>query len=319
MKKLLLLVSIFTASFSHAQFADLDNVVTDFLLISTRYVTPGAEAAIHQSAAGWFQNADVLNTWDVDVSLHGNAIFLPKNRKTVSVSNSELINLRLQDGSLQANIPTALGGDDPIFFEGEIFGQEFDFQTLEGINEDEFYYGFVQATIGLPKKTQVSLRYAPSIPINDVEYLVYGIGVQHSIDQYFKNPYDVKLALQASYSRFNFDINFDPLEIPGVRFENVNIKSNSFLLQALASKRVNNFEPIASLGFTASYFGYELGGEGEALLNVVNNALENLEDSQVKWVANMGFNVYLGDFSIQSVTTFGEFINANLGLHYRFD
>lgn len=300
------------------QFQDLDNVVTDFLLISNRYVTPGAEAAIHQSTAGWFQNGAALETWDLSISLHGNAIFLPKNRKTASVSNSEFLNLRLQEGSQQARIPTALGGDDPIFFEGELFGETFDFQTLEGINEDEFYYGFIQASVGLPKNTQLTLRYAPSIPINNVEYQLYGAGLQHEIDQYFKNPYDIKLALQATYSYFNFDIKFDPLVIPGVTFEEVNIKAHSFLFQAIASKRVHDFEPVAGIGFSRSNFSYALDGEGETLLNVVNNALSNLDDANNAWVANMGFNIYIGDVSVQSVTTFGEFINTNLGVTYQF-
>jgi hypothetical protein len=69
--------------------------------------------------------------WQFTISLLGNVLFLPEDRKTAQVSNSEFSNLYLQDESQTATIPTALGNDNAVFFEGTIFDQVCDFQSLE--------------------------------------------------------------------------------------------------------------------------------------------------------------------------------------------
>jgi hypothetical protein len=140
--------------------------------------------------------------------------------------------------------------------------------------------------------------------------------LQHNLNQYFKKPKAFHLALQASYSNFNFDINYDPVEIPGVTFKSIRVKSNSFLVQSIASKRIKNIELLIALGFTSSKFRYELGGDGEALLTALNTALEDLDDFQVEPTANLGLNFYFGKFNIQTIATLGEFVNLNLGIHY---
>jgi hypothetical protein len=299
-----------------SQSSNVDEVVTDFLIISRAYVTPGAEAAIHQSSAGWFNSAKPLSKWQYNVSLHGNVLFLPESKKTAQVSNSQFTNLYLQDGTETATIPTALGDDSAIFFEGTVFDEDFEFQALEGINENEFVYGFIQATVGLPYGTQFSVRYAPSININNVDYLVYGLGLQHNVSQYFKSPKQFHLALQATYSNFKFDINYDPVEIPGVTFNTIRVLSNSILVQAIASKRLHYFEPLLALGFTSSTFRYELGGDGEALLGALNTALKDLDDTKVNPTANLGFNLYFGKLNFQTIATLGAFINLNVSVNY---
>ena len=317
--KLLLVVTLFIVTIAKAQFSDVNDVVSDFLLISKKYVTPGAEAAIHQSTAGWFRTASPLGPWEIDASVHGNIIYLPEDRKTAQINNSELKNLRLTDGSQTATIATSLGDDRKVFFTGEIFGQEFQLQSLEGLNQDEFIHGFLQASVGLPKNTQLTIRYAPPIPIDDVAYLAYGVGLQHSISQYLNSENRVKLAAEATYSYINFNIAFNPISIPGTTLQSVDITANAFLFQAVASSRFNNLEPVAAFGISRSSFKYQLNGEGETFLNFANDALDGLDETDTVLVGHLGLNVYIGDFSIQAITTFGRFVNGNLGLHYTFN
>ena len=167
-----------------------------------------------------------------------------------------------------------------------------------------------------PYGTQFSVRYAPSININNVDYLVYGLGLQHNVSQYFKSPKQFHLALQATYSNFKFDINYDPVEIPGVTFNTIRVLSNSILVQAIASKRLHYFEPLLALGFTSSTFRYELGGDGEALLGALNTALKDLDDTKVNPNANLGFNLYFGKLNFQTIATLGAFINLNVSVNY---
>lgn len=299
-----------------AQFADVNNVVSDVLLLSKKYVTPGAEAAIHQSSAGWFNTASPLDLWEVDVSLNGNLLYIPNSKKTAQVSNVEFKNLQLTDGSETAVIATALGDDREVFFTGNIFDQEFQIQSLEGLNQDNFAYGFIQGAIGLPKNTQLTLRYAPPIPIKEVSYLAYGIGLQHNMSQYLNPNQKVKLAVQATYSYINSTIDFNPLVIPETTLQAIDITANAFLFQTLASLRFNSLEPIAAVGVSRSSFKYQLEGEGETFINFANTTLANLSEADTVFVGHIGVNIYVGHFNVQALSTFGRFFNTSVGLHY---
>jgi hypothetical protein len=307
--------------FTNAQ-NDEDPLIEDMLLIADNFAAPAAEAAAIQSSAGWFSSAKYLGKWKVEISLHGNALFVPGSKQTKLASNADFNILNFQ-GSSNALLPTVFGGDSDAVFEGKYLGQDFDFDAIDGLNKKVIIHPFPQVTVGLPYGTEVALRFVPRVTIDDVGVSTYGIGLKHNFAQYFKysRPDDFQIAAVFTYSNINMDYEYVPIEISasGVKvleLNSIDVEADLWLLQALASKLYGNFEVFGAVGVTSSNFDYSMGGGG-SLLPTLNDELGALGGDDVKFKADLGFNYYVGNFKISSAFTAGSFFNANLGLHYK--
>jgi len=318
----LLFISLLLAfGFTNAQ-NDQDLLVEDMLLIADNFAAPAAEAAAIQSSAGWFSSASDLGEWKVEISFHGNAVFIPGSKQTKLASNADFSVLNIQ-GSSNALLPTVFGGDTDVIFEGEYLGQEFSFDAIDGLNKKLIIHPFPQVTVGLPYGTEVALRFVPRVTIDNVGVSTSGIGLKHNFAQYFKysRPDDFQVAVVLTYSKIDIDYEYTPIEISssGVNVLNLNridVNADLWLLQALASKLYGDFEVFGAMGVTSSNFDYSMGGGG-VLLPTLNDKLGGLGGNDVKFKADLGFNYYIGNFKISSAFTAGSFFNANLGLHYK--
>jgi hypothetical protein len=315
-------MSLFLAfEITNAQ-SDQDDLIEDMLLIADNFAAPGAEAAAIQSSAGWFSSAKDLGKWKVEISLHGNAVFIPGSKQTKLVANKDFNILNIQ-GSSNALLPTVYGGDTDVVFEGEFLGQEFSFDAIDGLDKKVLIHPFPQVTVGLPYGTEVALRYVPRVTINNVGVSTSGIGLKHNFAQYFKysRPDDFQMAAVVTYSNIKIDYAYTPIEISAsgvnvLKLNRIDVKADLWLLQALASKLYGDFEVFGAIGVTSSNFDYSMGGGG-SLLPRLNNELVALGGNDVKFKADLGFNYYIGNFKISSAFTAGSFFNANLGLHYK--
>ena len=312
---------LLTFGFTNAQ-SDQDLLVEDMLLIADNFGTPAAEAAAIQSSAGWFSSARDLGEWKVEISVHGNAVFIPGSKQTKLASNKDFNILNIQ-GSTNALLPTVFGGDTDVVFEGELIGQEFSFDAIDGLNKEVVIHPFPQVTVGLPYGTEVALRFVPRVTINDVGVSTTGIGLKHNFAQYFKysRPDDFQVAAVVTYSNINIDYEYTPIEISAsgskvLELNRIDVKADLWLLQGLVSKLYGDFEVFGAMGVTSSNFDYSMGGGG-SLLPTLNDELGALGGNDVKFKADLGFNYYIGNFKISSAFTAGSFFNANLGLHYK--
>jgi len=323
---------IFLTSFSvvTAQSTDLEKFTSEMLVIADNFAAPGAEGAAVQSSAGWFSSARSLDKWQVEVSVYGNALFVPKSKQNKLITKASLGNqhpgesniLNIQGGS-NALLPTVFGGDTDVVFEGELLGQEFSFDAIDGLNKKVIIHPFPQVTVGLPYGTEVALRYVPRVVIDNVGVSTSGIGFKHNFAQYFKysRPDDFQVAAVFTYSNIDIDYEYAPIEINAsgvnvLELNRIDVKADLWLLQALASKLYGNFEVFGAMGVTSSNFDYSMGGGG-SLLPRLNDELGALGGNDVKFKADLGFNYYIGNFKISSAFTAGSFFNANLGLHYK--
>jgi hypothetical protein len=320
----LLLVFGFTNAQSDQ--SDQELLIEDMLLVADNFAAPGAEAAAIQSSAGWFTSARDLGEWKVEISVHGNALFVPGSKQTKLAANNDFSILNIQ-GSSNALLPTVFGGDTDVVFEGEIndpgLSFDFTFDAIDGLNKKVIIHPFPQVTVGLPYGTEVALRYVPRVEIDNVGVSTYGIGFKHNFAQYFKysRPDDFQVAAVVTYSNINIDYSYAPIElsangIPVLNLSSIDVEADLWLLQAIASKLYGNFEVFGALGVTSSNFDYAMGGGG-SLLPPLNKELVALGGNEVKFKADLGFNYYVGNFKISTAFTAGSFFNANLGLHFR--
>ncbi len=298
---------------------DVNDFIDDMLFMAEGFATPAANSAAYQGTAGWFTSGAALDKWKVDVSFHGNALFVPSSKKEFSVNDADFKILQINDGDRGALLPTAFGGSSDVTFSGNVMDQDFTFDAIEGIDKGALFYPFAQVSVGLPFETEIAVRALPELDVDGSKFSTYGIALKHNFSQYFgfnRKEEDLQLSLVASYNIFDVKYEFKPVAVPGVVTLNlIDVDADMIMGELLASKRYENFEIFGALGVAKSNFDYKFDGSGLAL-PLINEELTTLSDSEAQFKGDIGFNLYFNRFKISTMATAGKFFNVNLGLHF---
>ena len=307
---------------------ELGFFLNDMLLISNKYVSPAAEAAVYQSTGSWYSSAKSLDLFEVDVSLHVNALTVSDAQKSFVVNDSDFTRLNIRDAQT-AQVPTALGGETSVFYDFILGEDNYELQTFEGAKQQVFYYPYLQGSIGLWGQTELTLQYVPEVQIDDSGYQTFGGAIKHNISQYWlgdaPDSQALQVAVQVVYSLFDSKIFFDGFEITSTDpdqdalavINSLTVDANAFTGQLIASKRINKFEFVGALAVSANQFDYTMGGEGDFLLGLLNDAFTALEDTSSMLRGNIGVNYHMHNWYLASNVTIGKFINTNLSIHYK--
>nr|WP_252110307.1 DUF6588 family protein [Gramella jeungdoensis] len=294
------------------------DIVNDLLHIADGFATPASESTAYQGTAGWFTSARALDEWKVDVSVHGNGLFVPPSKKEFTINKTALTNLTINDNVNSAVIPTAFGGDSEVVFNGAFQGNEFSFPAIEGVDQGVLIYPFAQVSVGLPFNTEIGVRLLPELEVDGAQFSTYGIGLKHNLSQYFRfnDEEDLQLAAILSYNIFDVKYGFEQISVPDlVNLNLIDVSANVLMAEFMASKKYESFEIFGALGVAQSDFEYEFDGSGAAL-PFVNSQLATLNDNKAQFKGDIGFNLYFNKFKISTMATAGKFVNVNLGLHF---
>lgn len=315
---------IFTGLVVQAQ-DPIEDFGSDMLKIADNFASPAAESAAYLSSAGWFNSAKGLDLWQVDISLQANVLLIPESKKSATIQDFDL--LQVQSGGI-AEIPTAFGGNSDIIFQGDIYGESFQFDAIDGVDKSVLAHPFIQAAVGLPFGTELIGRYLPSTEIDGVEFSTYGVGLKHNFNQYLLNPqpYDFQFAALVAYSKYDVNYAYSPVTIPHDLsgwapesvLKDIEVDGDFVLFQLLTSKTLGNkgWSAFGAVGLTSSSFEYVMGGQGE-LLPVVNSRLQTLSKNEMEFKGDLGITYEAGNFLFSSMFSQGKFSNLNLSLHYR--
>ena len=319
-----LLISPFI--YAQQQQNDTQLFIADMLTLADNFAQPAADAAGYQASAGWFSSAATLDPWSYRLSVHANALFVSKNAKTFDLKNSDLKLLEIE-GAENAILPTAFGGKTSTFFTGDLRLNPIDqedvtqvrFMAFEGIGRSYVPHAFVQASVGLPYGTELTVRAMPAVTIDGVTATTFGAGIKHNFSHYslFNSPEKFQFAAALAYSKLKVEYGFEAIEVDQyLMMDLIDVDADLWMLEGLGSKRWNNFEIFGALGVAYSGFNYKMGGTG-AFLPLVNSEIDKIEDSQMQFKGDLGFNLHFGRFRVSTMATIGEFMNANIGLHVR--
>ncbi|MCM4155867.1 DUF6588 family protein [Gramella sp. AN32] len=304
---------------------DVDLFIEDMLFLGGSFARPAASSAAYQASAGWFSSATPLEKWKFNVSLQGNALFVPQSKKEFAAGNNNFKILSIMGGERNVLLPTAFGKSTDVQFEGTInyLGQTIEiteFDAIDGIDKGALIYPFAQVSMGLPLGTELAVRALPELAVDGSKFSTYGVGLKHNLTQYFqlKRRRDMfQLALAGSYNLFDVKYEFEQIAVPEVVTLNlIDVHADVWMAEVLASKKYENFEIFGALGVTGSKFDYAFGGTGFGL-PLINNAIVALEDSETQFKGDVGFNLYFTNFKVSTMVTAGNFFNLNLGLHFR--
>ena len=301
-----------------SQSNDLNDVAGDLISLTDQYVAPAAEATTYQSSSGWYTSAEKKELWDLEISLQANFLFIPKSKKNFLINEANLTNITIQGNDTSVLIPTALGAESNVVLEGSINDEVFEFEAPEGLDKNYVNHYQLQAGLGLWKGTTLIARYSPKIKINKTFYQVLGVGLQHNLSQWFSKEKQSKFDLAAlvSYTNYNVSDEFSKVDLILGAINTIDVEGESVLFNLLASKNIKNFRFSTGVGLTLSNFSYKIGGEGDLLLSILNQALTTLETNKTNFKADLGIDYKLKHFSVNTMLTFGKYTNLLFGLNY---
>jgi hypothetical protein len=120
--------------------------------------------------------------------------------------------------------------------------------------------------IGLPKNTDLKIRYIPSINSGDFSFDYFGIGVMHDLKQWIPGlklaPFDFSGFIGTT--TMTTQIGFDTGDINQDDFEARNgaavLKTTSTTVQGIISKKIGIFTPYAGVGYNIASSSFDLKG-----------------------------------------------------------
>ena len=310
-------LTLYTVSFYAQSNQDVDDVVSDLILLSQRYINPAAKGVSYQASAGWFSTAEKKEQWSIEVSVQGGLLLLPEKFKTFTVNQSELRNLSILTSDQTVSLPTSIGGNDILELEGSINDDTFLFDAPEGIDEDYVSQANIQAAFTFWKGTTLLARISPKIKVKETAYTTFGFGVHHNLSQWlWSEDSNFSLGALVAYSNFNVEDTFSNINVVIGNLNSVAVQGDSFAYQLTASQRIDKLSITGAIGVISSTFDYEVGGDGTLILSILNRVLNTTDNTNTQFKADLGFDYKIGDFSLNTSATFGSFTNLMLGINY---
>ncbi len=319
------------------------------------YLEPVLGGLVQNLNSGWYHSGKTHKKYGFDITINATASFVPDDKKKFLFRNSDYRVLELANGNSQDILPTVMGQTTteqidvkiPLDALGNVIPSGSNivpssfkvarFDALDGI-EDELPVAavpspMVQVGLGLPSKTDVKLRFVPSVGSDEVTFNLFGIGLQHNLLQYFKldkiTPFDVSILGAFTTSTTTYIPKNS--NIPG-RNQETTFRINAYTVQLIGNIDLKVINFYGGLGYSSGAANVKIKGTYEfnydikdTFGNVINTVNEEVTDpinidykisKQLKATLGMRLNIaffkIFADYSIQDYGT------LNTGISFSF-
>jgi hypothetical protein len=367
MKKLLLipatlLFMILMAGNTQAQFSDSGDILragaSDGNLLLQEYLKPFANGFGADLNSGWVNTARPYRTLGFDLRVSAGVALVPGSDRSFDVDQINFQNLERVGGPAEAQ--TAFGEDITgpemgVFGTNPFTGQREEitrFTMPEGAGYPYVPAPMVQATVGIIKDTDVSLRYMPTVTIEDINTSLFGFGVKHGLNQWIPGGavLPVDLSVQFGYTKLSSDYGFDVDPEQGNDIYNpfagnesqwdgqqIELEASGFTGNLLVGKNFPFIALFGGVGFqTSDLTLVSLGSYPVTSFNPNYDPINQSEETREKIIERLdepidlefegansvhalaGFRVRLGFIAISGSYTLSEYPVANVGVGLSF-
>ncbi len=266
MKKVLFFLMMVSTISLFAQ-DDIDNLIkgskADANYLVSGYAMPALNAVSIGLNQGWYNTAAPHKLFGFDLTLTMSPVFLSSSDLKYMVNNANLTNVKLVAvGSTpvaptgSAEVPTVFGNDIKPQYQGYVNGipSGAPFEGAPGLNLDVPLVGtaspmaMIQLGLGLPKGTDLKLRFFPSTKVGDGGSVsMFGIGVMHDVKQYIPGVKSLPFDLSGffGYTSLKMDVGLDSSD-PGKK---AIFETTAMTLQGLISKKISVLTLYGSVGY----------------------------------------------------------------------
>lgn len=221
-----ILISLTGLNSAKAQFGGSGDIllsgVNDANLLLKEYLRPFGNGFGADLNSGWVNSARPYRTLGFDLRVSVAGAYVPVGDRSFLVDNLEFENLQRVGGPAESqtsfgdNVPGSVMG---VFANNPIsnFPQEVTRFTMpQGSGYPYVPAPMLQLTVGAIKDTDVSLRYSPTVTMDDFSVSLFGVGVKHGLNQWLPGGalLPVDLSVQVGYTKLssNFGLELRPEE-----------------------------------------------------------------------------------------------------------
>jgi len=348
MKKLIFMLSIcLTFQVAHTQ--ELETILLaadDASILMQGYINPASKGLMYSMNGGWFTTAKTHKKLGFDITISGNASFVPSVDKMFAFKPSDYDFLTLQGG--KSSVPTIMSDngngtmvDVRVPIEGSSNFKIASFEMPGGITGDlpinAVPSPMVQVGVGLPFKTDVKVRFVPKVNFDDnLEANLVGIGLQHDIMQYL-GPLDrlpLNVSVLAAFTKMDVSYNIEDQSVmDDVSVTNgaAKFKMNTWTVQAIGSLDFVLVSLYGSVGYNSGKSSLKMLGDYNLSYDVQDGSGNNVGslsetisdpvnlDFETNGVrATIGARLNLAFFKIFADYTFQEYNTASAGIAFSF-
>lgn len=366
MKKLLIVpfltfLMFFSVDETRAQVGNVGDLVRsgvdDSNLLMKSYLEPYVNGFGANLNTGWNNSARPYKKFGFDLRINAAIAFIPTSDEFFDIG---ALQSQFQEVEVLNGVdftPTVAGESDTRAIIGRTFtnpstGQQeelFSFELPDGTGFGYAPTPMVQATVGLIKDTDISLRLVPTVNTPDVDGQVslFGIGAKHGLNQWIPGGdlLPVDLSVQVGYTKFDFNIqaevnpetgsdiynSFNASEWEG---QEIVLKSSGYTANLLVGKSIPIVSVFGGVGFQSSTT--DIAANGSYPLTVPNenyNPTTRPEPKAVESVTDpidisvegsnsvhalAGFRVRFGFIAISGSYTLSNYPVANVGVGLSF-
>lgn len=220
----LLLFSISGIQTASAQLGDTGDILrsgaADANILLQEYLRPLGSGFGADLNSGWVNSGRPYRTLGFDLRVNVAVSIVPTGDRAFNLNDFNFQNIERVGGAAESQ--TAFGDNIPgsevgIFGNNPLTGQREEitrFTMPEGLGYPYVPAPMIQATVGVIKDTDISLRFTPSVEIDDFSLNLFGIGVRHGLNQWLPGGalLPVELSVQAGYTKLtsNYGFNLQP-------------------------------------------------------------------------------------------------------------
>ncbi|UII78651.1 DUF6588 family protein [Flagellimonas sp. CMM7] len=336
MKRIILLFALCSFSLGMAQ-SNLNDILAAGLNDAERFtsdwIAPVTEAGIYSISNGWYNSADAKPLGGFEISIIGNITgFKNKgDKKAFTLNTADYENLTFVDGSTSKEVATALGDIEgvDVAINATIEGQQVstEFELPSGLSSEDLNFvpsGYIQASVGLIKGTEVKARFLPKIKTDDVSIGLYGFGIQHDFTKHLPADKLLPVAISAVIGYTNLSGEYDFTDTGAVSGENQRIDAqfSSWNFSAVVSTRLPVINFYGGLNYITGKSDIDILGRYEIETTIgapiVYNDPFAINNKVSGASANIGTKLKLGFFRINADYNIAEFSTFTFGVNFGF-
>lgn len=336
MKRIILLFALCSFSFGIAQ-SNLNDLFAAGLNDAERYTTdwlaPVTEAGVYSISNGWYNSADAKPLGGFEISIIGNITGFKnkEDKKAFTLNTADYENLQFVDGSTSKEVATALGDIEGVrvFVEAEIapgITSREEFELPSGLSSEDINFvpsGYIQASVGLIKGTEIKARFLPKINTDDVKIGLFGFGVQHDFTKHLPADKLLPVAISAviGYTNLSGEYDFSDTDIINGENQRIDTKFSSWNFAAVVSTRLPVINFYGGVGYITGKSDTDVLGTYTVTSGPFQTTYEDpfAISNQVSGVsANIGTKLKLGFFRINADYNIAEFSTFTFGVNFGF-
>lgn len=317
---------------------DFNNVLAagleDAEKFTTDYLSPLSESVVYNMGTGWYNTADAKPLGGFEISIVGNISgFKNKQDKKVFILDpNDYQNIDfVENPGVAREVSTALGDIKgvEVFVESQVAGvtlrETFELPSgLSGEGVDFVPSGYVQASVGLIKGTEIKARFLPKMNFKDASVGLIGFGIQHDFTKLLPADKVLPVAISAVIGYTNISGDYDLTNAKLIEGENQRIDAsiNTWVFSGVVSTKLPIINFYGGLGYVTGKSVTDILGTYRVTRGPF--ASETYEDpfSITKKVSGVtgtiGTKLKLGFFRLNAEYNLGEFNTATVGVNFGF-